>query len=81
MAITEKKIAKDAANSSQKGLSEGLTRFTAIIATSTIEDIKNVAYWDRENMKDVIGTAFEDFLSKWKKQNPKLVIDGRVKGK
>ena len=48
--------------SSQQGTKENETRATFIVKEELLEKIKNVAYWDRVLIKDVINLALEDYI-------------------
>lgn len=47
-------------------------RFTQIIEEEIIKNIKNIAYWERLKIKDVVRQAFIDRIEKYEKKNGKL---------
>ena len=57
---------------SQKGLPLGWSRATFIVRQSYLEDLKNMAYWERETIKDVLDSIlqayFKDKIIRPKKQ-------------
>ena len=57
-----KTIKREITKSSQEGLREGWTRATFIMKEATVEKIKDVAYWDRKQVKEVINEAIEFYL-------------------
>jgi hypothetical protein len=61
-----KKIA--AISSVQKGLKAGETRATFIVKEDTLEKIKAIAYWDRQNIKDVMQTAIENYIKEYEQK-------------
>ena len=50
-------------STSAKGLPEGWTRATFILKQKYLEDLKNIAYWERETIKTVLDVALERFLN------------------
>ena len=56
-------------SSVQKGLKEGETRATFIVQEDALEKIKAIAYWDRKNIKDVLQTALELYISQYESKN------------
>lgn len=48
---------------SKAGLPEGWTRATFIVREEFLSKIKDVAYWDRKEIKEVIDEALEAYLS------------------
>jgi hypothetical protein len=56
-------------SSVQKGLKEGETRATFIVQEGALEKIKAIAYWDRKNIKDVLQTALELYISQYESKN------------
>lgn len=57
------------AGTSKSGLPEGYTRVTYIVRESQVKALKDRAYTDRKNIKDVIAEAITDYLSKHKEGN------------
>jgi len=46
----------------KKGLMDGYTRHTFILKDEFIEKIKDYAYWERSEIKDVINNILEDYF-------------------
>lgn len=46
----------------KKGLKSGWIRATLIIRENYLKKIKNLAYWDRKNIKDVVDEALKNYL-------------------
>ena len=55
---------------SQAGLNEGWSRATFIMREEFIEKVKALAYWDREEIKEVIDKIFKGYFRN-KKIKPK----------
>ena len=53
---------RDITKSSQEGLPEGWTRATFIMREPLLEKLKDVAYWDRKQVKEVVNEAVEAYL-------------------
>ncbi len=53
---------KEITKSSQQGTKENETRATFIVKEELLEKIKNIAYWDRVLIKDVINKALEEYI-------------------
>jgi hypothetical protein len=68
--IEEKKNVE--VSSVQKGLKMGETRATFIVKEESLEKIKAIAYWDRQNIKDVVQTAIEDYITQYESKNGKI---------
>jgi len=49
--------------STKKGLPGGWERATFIVREDHLEKIRDVAYWDRKQIKEVIDEALEAYLS------------------
>jgi hypothetical protein len=47
---------------SKAGLQEGWTRGAFIMRETTLETIRNYAYWERRDIKDVVEEAFRSFF-------------------
>ena len=60
-APTEQKI-KRIKNTSEKGLPEGFTRATFIVRKDLLYKLKNYAYTERMEIKQVVNELFESFL-------------------
>lgn len=52
--------------SSQEGTKENETRATFIVKEPLLEAVKNIAYWDRIMIKDIVNTALQDYIEKHK---------------
>lgn len=48
--------------SSKAGLQEGWTRGAFIMRETTLETIRNYAYWERRDIKDVVEEVFDSFF-------------------
>ena len=46
----------------QQGLHDGWTRATFILRKHYLEKIKELAYWERRTIKEVIDEALESYL-------------------
>ena len=44
------------------GLKPGWRRYTLILRDTYLEKIKDIAYWDRKDIKDVVDEALESYL-------------------
>ncbi len=53
---------RDTSKSSQEGLPEGWTRASFILKEETLEKLKDYAYTDRKQIKEVITEALDSFL-------------------
>jgi len=62
---TKKTITKE----SQRGTKEGEIRATFILKESLVEKIKDMAYWERVQIKDFIGSLIEEAISRYEKKN------------
>ncbi len=47
---------------SQKGLPEGWTRATFILREAHLEDLKDLAYWDRRKLKDILDDVITGYI-------------------
>ena len=47
----------------KKGLPTGWTRTTMVIREDFLEKLKDVAYWERANVKDLFDEILENFIS------------------
>jgi hypothetical protein len=52
-------------SSVQKGLKPGETRATFILKEEALEKIKAIAYWDRQNIKDIVQIAIEAYIKQY----------------
>ena len=58
--------------SSQEGTKNNETRATFIVNEEMLEKLKNIAYWDRQMIKEVIGEALSLYIDKWERKNGKV---------
>ena len=54
---------------SQIGTKDGETRATFIVNEGLHEKIKAIAYWEREQIKDIINEALSGYVSQYEKTN------------
>lgn len=64
--------------SSQESTKEGETRATFIVKEPLLEDIKNIAYWDRVMIKDIVNTALQHYVDQYRQKN-KTIQDRNAK--
>lgn len=64
--VTQNKVI---AKTSQKGTKEDETRATFIVNETLLSKIKALAYWHRQDIKDVVRDAFQDKVNKYEKIN------------
>ena len=63
---------KKPAQSSKTGLKDGWTRATFIVKESVLEKTKDLAYWERKKIQEVINDALCSYISNKKiKPRPK----------
>jgi hypothetical protein len=55
----------------EEGLSEEETRATFIVKKELLEKIKDIAYWERVKIKDIINLALEEVIAVYEKNNNK----------
>lgn len=60
---------KPNAGTPKKGTHPGESRATFILPEAIIEKVKDLAYWDRLMIKEVVGAALRDYLQKYEKKN------------
>lgn len=58
--------------SAQKGVKEGETRATFIIREELLEDIKRIAYWERELIKDILDNALQIVVDTYIEKNGQI---------
>jgi hypothetical protein len=51
-----------AVKTTQRGLHDGWTRATFILRKNHLEKLKELAYWERRTIKEVIDEALESYL-------------------
>lgn len=56
--------------SSKHGLKLGSTRATFIVKEELLKKLKDLAYWERRKIQDVVNEALEDYLKKQAQQSP-----------
>ena len=49
----------------QRGLKVGETRATFIVKEDALEKIKAIAYWDRQNIKDIVQIAIDAYIKEY----------------
>lgn len=54
------------------GTKPGDTRKTYIVSIEQADKIDAIAYWDRQTVKEVVGEAFDDRITKFEKKNGPL---------
>jgi len=64
-------LTKHSKLSLKKGLTDGYTRHTFILKDEFIEKIKDYAYWERLEIKDVINNILEDYFKNKKVKSRK----------
>lgn len=62
---------REITKSSQEKCKEGEVRATFIVKEDLLEKLKDVAYWERSLIKDVVNTALRDYLDKKKGIKPR----------
>ena len=55
--------------SSQEGTKNDETRATFIVNEQLLEKLKNIAYWDRKKIKEVVGIALSEFVDEWEEEH------------
>jgi len=58
--------------SSQENTKEGETRATFIVKEPLLEAVKNIAYWDRIMIKDIVNQALQDYVDAHSTKNKGL---------
>lgn len=53
----------------EKGCKLGETRATILITKELLEKLKNLSYWERLPLKEVISAALEAHIDKYEKKN------------
>lgn len=54
---------------SEEGTLEGETRATFIVSKEYLEGIKDIAYWERTTIKDVLAEALKEYLEGYRERN------------
>lgn len=60
--ITDKNTKPEETNTSKLGTKIGETRATFIVNESQLEIIKALALWDRDNIKEIIFNALQNYI-------------------
>jgi hypothetical protein len=68
--MSNKETHSNLSNTSTAGLPSGWKRATFIVWEPFLEKLKNVAYWEREDIKDILHEALDAYLS-GKEVNPR----------
>ena len=55
--------------SSQEGTKDGETRATFLVKEELLENLKQIAYWDRVLIKQVLDRALQDYVERYVKKN------------
>jgi len=64
-------ISSKQSNTTKAGLRAGWTRATFIVKEDQVEKLRDLAYWDRKDIKDVMAEALAAFL-KGRKVAPRV---------
>lgn len=54
---------REITKTSQEGTKEGETRATFIVRQDLLEKVKDFAYWERLQIKEVVNTAIEQYFA------------------
>jgi len=57
---------------SQQGTKEGEVRATFIVKENLLDKIKNIAYWERTMIKDIINESLLESITKYEKTKGKI---------
>lgn len=60
---------KEITKTSQLGTKDTETRATFIVNEELLEKVKAIAYWDRVQIKDVVGEALGTYIIQYEKKN------------
>jgi hypothetical protein len=60
---------KEITKSSQEGTKENEIRATFIVNEELLEKLKNIAYWERLLIKEVVNSALIEAVAKYEKKN------------
>lgn len=54
-------------------------RYTIVIESDTLNDLRNIAYWQRKKIKDAISAAIAPYIESWKADpdNKQYVNEGK----
>jgi hypothetical protein len=56
-------------NTSQEGLPENWTRATFIVREDLLDKVKDLAYWDRRQVKEIVNESLEAYINKHEKKS------------
>ncbi|WP_052600038.1 hypothetical protein [Aureispira sp. CCB-QB1] len=56
-------------------------RATYIIKQSTVNKLKDIAYWERAMLKEIIQEALEEYVEAWEKENEEFRAKKKRKSK
>ena len=56
-------VSSKQSNTTKAGLKPGWTRATFIIKEELVEKLRDLAWWDRKDIKDVLSDALNSYLS------------------
>jgi hypothetical protein len=68
---------REISKTSQEGTKDNETRATFIVNEKLLEDVKNIAYWERKLIKDLVNEALEKIVTDYIKKNK--TIEPRLK--
>lgn len=60
---------KEPLSSTKQGLSEEYDRETFIVRIDLMGKIKDIAYWDRQLLKETVEDALSSYVKAWEKKN------------
>jgi hypothetical protein len=63
---------KEVNNKSELGTLAGETRATFIVSKDNLTKLKQIAYWNRKPLKQVIAEAIQETITKYEKKNGPL---------
>jgi len=63
---------KEVNNESERGTLAGETRATFIVSKDNLTKLKQIAYWNRKQLKQVIAEAIQETITKYEKKNGPL---------
>lgn len=74
-----KRLDKDNENapSAERGTIPGDKRKTYIVNAAIADKIDGIAFWDRLTAKEVVNTAFKNFIAQWEKNNGPVKPTGK----
>jgi predicted ArsR family transcriptional regulator len=63
---------KEVNNESERGTLAGETRATFIISKDHLTKLKQIAYWNRKQLKQIVAEALQETITKYEKKNGTL---------